>query len=126
MIRRPPRSTLFPYTTLFRSEGIPLTTLAGTGNDYYARIPVAADTFPSTVTVINASDDPVAEMSLPVTANVAVTGATYADGTLTVTAVSSDSGASLGGTAGTRPLVFTGGTGTLTRHAAPPAPRAGA
>src|SRR3712207_8192667 len=24
MIRRPPRSTLFPYTTLFRSEGVPL------------------------------------------------------------------------------------------------------
>src|SRR5256885_11471607 len=24
MIRRPPRSTLFPYTTLFRSEFIPL------------------------------------------------------------------------------------------------------
>src|SRR3712207_7921427 len=24
MIRRPPRSTLFPYTTLFRSEGPPL------------------------------------------------------------------------------------------------------
>src|SRR3712207_8372421 len=24
MIRRPPRSTLFPYTTLFRSEGITL------------------------------------------------------------------------------------------------------
>src|SRR2546422_2236319 len=24
MIRRPPRSTLFPYTTLFRSEGAPL------------------------------------------------------------------------------------------------------
>src|SRR3712207_7705751 len=23
MIRRPPRSTLFPYTTLFRSQGIP-------------------------------------------------------------------------------------------------------
>src|SRR3712207_7783993 len=23
MIRRPPRSTLFPYTTLFRSDGIP-------------------------------------------------------------------------------------------------------
>src|SRR5256885_10084839 len=23
MIRRPPRSTLFPYTTLFRSSGIP-------------------------------------------------------------------------------------------------------
>src|SRR3712207_7316547 len=25
MIRRPPRSTLFPYTTLFRSEGTPET-----------------------------------------------------------------------------------------------------
>src|SRR3712207_6995331 len=24
MIRRPPRSTLFPYTTLFRSEAVPL------------------------------------------------------------------------------------------------------
>src|SRR3712207_6915135 len=24
MIRRPPRSTLFPYTTLFRSEGVPI------------------------------------------------------------------------------------------------------
>src|SRR3712207_9590747 len=27
MIRRPPRSTLFPYTTLFRSLGFPLTEL---------------------------------------------------------------------------------------------------
>src|SRR5215204_6447531 len=26
MIRRPPRSTLFPYTTLFRSYGAPATT----------------------------------------------------------------------------------------------------
>src|SRR5947209_13995545 len=25
MIRRPPRSTLFPYTTLFRSSGVPWT-----------------------------------------------------------------------------------------------------
>src|SRR5437899_7147631 len=24
MLRRPPRSTLFPYTTLFRSNGVPL------------------------------------------------------------------------------------------------------
>ena len=24
MIRRPPRSTLFPYTTLFRSEAVPI------------------------------------------------------------------------------------------------------
>src|SRR3712207_8876924 len=29
MIRRPPRSTLFPYTTLFRSLGVDLADLAG-------------------------------------------------------------------------------------------------
>src|SRR5438552_13949298 len=29
MIRRPPRSTLFPYTTLFRSEGVAQPTLLG-------------------------------------------------------------------------------------------------
>src|SRR5438876_5359161 len=29
MIRRPPRSTLFPYTTLFRSRKSPLTCVAG-------------------------------------------------------------------------------------------------
>src|SRR5258708_21471937 len=28
MIRRPPRSTLFPYTTLFRSHGIPVPAVA--------------------------------------------------------------------------------------------------
>src|SRR3712207_9403174 len=31
MIRRPPRSTLFPYTTLFRSAGTVLAALPGTG-----------------------------------------------------------------------------------------------
>src|SRR2546430_10437729 len=31
MIRRPPRSTLFPYTTLFRS--LPLATGTGTGSE---------------------------------------------------------------------------------------------
>src|SRR2546422_5415531 len=29
MIRRPPRSTLFPYTTLFRSDQVELRVLAG-------------------------------------------------------------------------------------------------
>src|SRR5947209_10047500 len=29
MIRRPPRSTLFPYTTLFRSEGAVIGSLCG-------------------------------------------------------------------------------------------------
>src|SRR5256885_12735786 len=32
MIRRPPRSTLFPYTTLFRSL-----TLEGDANDYFGK-----------------------------------------------------------------------------------------
>jgi hypothetical protein len=81
-----------------RGEGIPLTTLAGTGSDYYARIPVAADTFPSTVTVINASDDPVAEMSLPVTANVAVTSATAGEA-VQQTAVVAGTTAAVGGEA---------------------------
>src|SRR3712207_7626644 len=31
MIRRPPRSTLFPYTTLFRSEGVLPSTIASHG-----------------------------------------------------------------------------------------------
>src|SRR2546422_6288874 len=29
MIRRPPRSTLFPYTTLFRSPGVPVVAPGG-------------------------------------------------------------------------------------------------
>src|SRR3712207_2792271 len=33
MIRRPPRSTLFPYTTLFRSRGGGAQGLAATGGD---------------------------------------------------------------------------------------------
>src|SRR5687767_15576178 len=33
MIRRPPRSTLFPYTTLFRSGRAALATLAGENAD---------------------------------------------------------------------------------------------
>src|SRR2546430_10298840 len=33
MIRRPPRSTLFPYTTLFRSENVGSNTQVSTGQD---------------------------------------------------------------------------------------------
>src|SRR3712207_8517026 len=38
MIRRPPRSTLFPYTTLFRSlaESLPAATTPGDGPDPHA------------------------------------------------------------------------------------------
>src|SRR3712207_8289621 len=35
MIRRPPRSTLFPYTTLFRSKGRVCILAAGTGNPFF-------------------------------------------------------------------------------------------
>src|SRR5687768_18230851 len=38
MIRRPPRSTLFPYTTLFRSRGL----AAGLGDDLLEELPVLA------------------------------------------------------------------------------------
>src|SRR2546422_1785141 len=40
MIRRPPRSTLFPYTTLFRSRGIGLASL------HAPRVPTTAAQFP--------------------------------------------------------------------------------
>src|SRR5256885_12069479 len=38
MIRRPPRSTLFPYTTLFRSQGV----FCGAGASFAARVSLAA------------------------------------------------------------------------------------
>src|SRR3712207_8110840 len=34
MIRRPPRSTLFPYTTLFRSEGAADVLAGGVGDEH--------------------------------------------------------------------------------------------
>src|SRR5258708_27271206 len=37
MIRRPPRSTLFPYTTLFRSNGYPTVLLIG-GHHYLDQV----------------------------------------------------------------------------------------
>src|SRR2546430_12135346 len=37
MIRRPPRSTLFPYTTLFRSKVLPMTIVAHRERRGYAR-----------------------------------------------------------------------------------------
>src|SRR2546430_10158380 len=49
MIRRPPRSTLFPYTTLFRSDhpgatgfGLWLVKVRDALNDTYARYPFVA------------------------------------------------------------------------------------
>src|SRR3712207_9307520 len=39
MIRRPPRSTLFPYTTLFRSRYVPASEGAEVGGDWYDAFP---------------------------------------------------------------------------------------
>src|SRR5256885_9480576 len=39
MIRRPPRSTLFPYTTLFRSLGIAAAQVAGWQHGLHAGMP---------------------------------------------------------------------------------------
>src|SRR2546426_8563087 len=43
MIRRPPRSTLFPYTTLFRSPGAGERGAAENAANYYARLVQRAD-----------------------------------------------------------------------------------
>src|SRR3712207_8938410 len=50
MIRRPPRSTLFPYTTLFRSAAKPpnATTMPATGAPAPAASPMATSPKPST------------------------------------------------------------------------------
>src|SRR3712207_7179704 len=37
MIRRPPRSTLFPYTTLFRSDRVKILVYDGTGLVLYSK-----------------------------------------------------------------------------------------
>src|SRR3712207_7106361 len=45
MIRRPPRSTLFPYTTLFRSTTLILPCMPGcTAHMKWSVLPTAADT----------------------------------------------------------------------------------
>src|SRR2546427_12396623 len=63
MIRRPPRSTLFPYTTLFRSgrtlyEGR-ATILGGSGGIGLALVGLLAS-FRAEVTVVRRGHDPVA------------------------------------------------------------------
>src|SRR3712207_2232354 len=53
MIRRPPRSTLFPYTTLFRSGGFDIAGLVGCflGAAYY-RVPIVIDGFISSAAAL--------------------------------------------------------------------------
>src|SRR2546426_7955045 len=58
MIRRPPRSTLFPYTTLFRSLGV---VVSDVNSDGWPDIYVANDFFERDYLYINRGDGPFAE-----------------------------------------------------------------
>src|SRR3989442_5322629 len=51
MIRRPPRSTLFPYTTLFRSRPLPRSTVPGCRSvpDHQADDPLDRGRYPAPV-----------------------------------------------------------------------------
>src|SRR2546429_7993844 len=51
MIRRPPRSTLFPYTTLFRSSGEKLNFSERTNTHRYLNIPTGTQFVPVPVVV---------------------------------------------------------------------------
>src|SRR5260370_15133761 len=64
MIRRPPRSTLFPYTTLFRSQGV-LTNIATVTNSAATDL-VAANNSASWTTTIG----PAADLAIVLTAHV--------------------------------------------------------
>src|SRR2546426_7720857 len=63
MIRRPPRSTLFPYTTLFRSGNADLAQSRPQGR----RVP--ADPTPRSYQVIRAGEDQVHAKKLPAERN---------------------------------------------------------
>src|SRR4051812_49703254 len=55
MIRRPPRSTLFPYTTLFRSEPLVVVDVSGNSSDF--ALPA-----PRTRTVLTRSEEHTSEL----------------------------------------------------------------
>src|SRR5258705_6612986 len=98
MIRRPPRSTLFPYTTVFRSETV--TTGIGLIVTVTCAVAVHPDASPVTVYVVvedglDATDEPVVALNAveglheyvlaPLAVNVADCPAQPAAGVLTVT-----------------------------------------
>src|SRR2546430_16400107 len=71
MIRRPPRSTLFPYTTLFRSQGAPYDAMRRAMKEAFGRdavfmgagvtIPFVADfakSFPKATLLLTGAGDP--------------------------------------------------------------------
>src|SRR2546429_4776750 len=69
MIRRPPRSTLFPYTTLFRSDQVdiaPLPLIAHTSADaviaYRGGVPILATQFLADLTRVRSARNCVARI----------------------------------------------------------------
>src|SRR5438034_6763540 len=58
MIRRPPRSTLFPYTTLFRS----VRSDSGRGRGAEAHIPICCSVFPHSKTLASRSEEHTSEL----------------------------------------------------------------
>src|SRR5258708_20632734 len=70
MVRRPPRSTLFPYATLFRSEfGNSVSVLLGLGDgSFQTAQSFAVGNYPTSVAVadLNRSDEPTPELPKPV------------------------------------------------------------
>src|SRR3712207_7179791 len=57
MIRRPPRSTLFPYTTLFRSRAKPLTEDGHGERDGHERVDEVAERRLDDVLAVDAVDE---------------------------------------------------------------------
>src|SRR5437762_9279238 len=64
MLRRPPRSTLFPYTTLFRSRDMMDVALARTMHDL-ATDPELAAVFTRLLTAFNRSEEHTSELQSP-------------------------------------------------------------
>src|SRR3712207_9099862 len=62
MIRRPPRSTLFPYTTLFRSDPVSLVVLCSAGLDDVVHRPVVLERPRSFAPLVAPGEDALVEL----------------------------------------------------------------
>src|SRR2546425_6570899 len=86
MIRRPPRSTLFPYTTLFRSTPTALTEIHDASHTPVVTVP-AGTTVHDKATLAGAFGTPTGTVTFTFfTASSACTGASVGSGTVTLDA----------------------------------------
>src|SRR5256885_10345390 len=65
MIRRPPRSTLFPYTTLFRSHGPGGPKVKGTGVTAYTVVDTTTRHIEGTADINGRSEEHTSELQSP-------------------------------------------------------------